>query len=149
MGLAQDILANSLPSSPPILEGVVGDTVNLQPQQTFAAATVTITRKPSSSSATVSTTSVTFDVSGSFVLTIACGGFSRIFSFLVFPASVLTAKAQPQNPNSALVNRGHLRALANDARVTSATLALSLEATPSTLIGLVGGSRGPAWNEFA
>ncbi|MDP9034824.1 MAG: hypothetical protein M3O50_08445 [Myxococcota bacterium] len=146
--LASEIL--SIPGVPDgaRIEAIVGDTLSFVPSQTFAAPTVTLARKPAASTATVVSNGVTFDVAGFYRVTVAAGGFSRTIEVIAFPASALTLKVAPANPLSASVTRSHLRGLAMDSMVTLATMAASLEAATPTLIGITGGSSGPAWTQY-
>jgi hypothetical protein len=152
--LASEILSiagSSIPDGPSQgvirLAGVVGDSPNFTLAQTFAAQTTTLTRVPAGSSATVSSNAWTADKPGLYRTTVSAGGFSRTIEHVMFPASVLTLKVNPSNPNSATVSRQHLQGAAND-NSSQANITASLEATPSTLVGVTGLAGAPAWMNY-
>jgi hypothetical protein len=148
MTLAQDLLGISgLPAGFRV-EAVVGDTVDFQPEQTFAPATVILSRAPATSTAALVGSALTFDVPGLFSLSIAAGGFSRSLEVIAFPVAVLAQKTGLSAFASTVARIPHLRGLACDPAVTPTTLANSLEADPPTMIGITGTRSGPSWSNY-
>ena len=128
--------------------GLIGETVNDNTIQTVAPGVPTLTRKPAGSASAVVSGSWTPDLPGRYVSTVAAGGFTETRTRDFYPVSVLTLKIAPGNPNSRTVGRNELQGASNDPRCTQTTVTASLEATPSTLIGLTGGSSSPAWTNW-
>jgi hypothetical protein len=144
--LATEVLSISGVPDDNINAALVGDAVSFAPQQTFASATVTLTRKPAGSAASVSSNAVTFDVAGYYTVTVAAGGFSRTITTIVFPVTVLSQKAQGNSPSSPNVNRSHLQALARDGRLTLANITTALETASPSTVGLIPG--GFSWQSY-
>jgi hypothetical protein len=116
-----------------MLAALVGDAVSFAPQQTFAAPTVTLTRKPAGSAASVSSNSITFDVAGYYTVTVAAGGFTRTITVVCFPTAVTSVPV-----GSGKVGRTHLAGLILDPRLTLANITATLEAATPTWIGIFG-----------
>jgi hypothetical protein len=145
--LAQEALTiGGLPDGNRV-EAIVADTINFAPASGLAAPSVVLARKPASSSASVSGTSVTFDTPGLYRVTITVGSFGRMVEVIVFPAAILGQSMYGGGLGS-VARIPHLRGLAMDTAVTQATMATSLEAAVPTVIGIRGAGLSVAWSTY-
>ena len=145
--LSNELLSISGIPADGILEAIVGDSINWNPAQSFAVATITLNRRPAGSAAVIAAGLMTADVPGFYLVTVAAGGFSQQWLVGCLPASTLLAKVG-SSPYANPVSRTHIRALLHDPRVTQATLAACLEvANPFVNATIVGGGNF-SWAQF-
>ena len=146
--LQTECLTLSAMSDDMLQEAIVGDSPNFNPVQTFAAATVTLVRKPAGSTAVVAAGSITCDLSGYYTVTVSAGGFSRTITMVAFPAATLLAKSStnPYAPNVARVP--HLRGLIHDPRCTLANISAVLEVASPFVSSLIVGGGVFSWQQF-
>lgn len=149
----QSTLSQELLSIPGVMDDgllgvVVGDAINLTLPTTVAAQTTALTRKPAGSSASVSANGWTCDVAGYFQATVSVAGVSRAILAVAFPISVLTAKVNPNDPNSRTVSRGHLAGVIRDQRVTLTTIAAALEGASAFTLPALLGTTCSGWTQF-
>ena len=143
-------LPGSVPDGVNTIAAVVGDTVSLALPSTLSAQTTTLARKPAGSSATIASNAFTADVSGYYTLTVAVAAVSttRTITVVAFPASVLTQKLRPTDPNSPVVNRSVLQNVSVDQRVTLANITAAMEGGATFTLSALFGGAFVGWGSF-
>jgi hypothetical protein len=146
--LCSEVLATSGFTDGRNAAALVGTTTSFVPDiGAIGTLTVSISRKPAGSSASVSSNAITWDVPGFYAISQTNANQTRIRNVVVFPASTTSLRVQASNPNSATVSLQHMTGAAND-NCSQATCTSSLELATPSLVGLTGLAGAPAWQMY-
>jgi hypothetical protein len=113
-----------------MLASVVGTAQSFLPiMNSVAAATVTLTRKPAGSTAAVASGSVTFDLPGVYLVTVAVAGVSRSLTVCVWPTA---AVGRVLDATGRVTSTQCFQGAMSDPQFSLAVAEASLESTPLT-----------------